>query len=57
MNITTLIFMIFLMAGLLIYYLIPSRFQWQCLLGLSFVFLWAADWRNLLFFLRICFIY
>lgn len=49
MNITTLIFMIFLMAGLLIYYLIPSRFQWQCLLGLSFVFLWAADWRNLLF--------
>ena len=27
MNITTLIFMIFLMAGLLIYYLIPSRFQ------------------------------
>ena len=25
MNITTLIFMIFLMAGLLIYYLIPSR--------------------------------
>lgn len=48
MDITTFIFAIFMMAGLLIYYRIPSRFQWTCLLGLSAVFLWAADWRNLL---------
>ena len=49
MNITTLLFMLFLMAGLLIYYLIPGRFQWECLLVLSAVFLCAADWRNLLY--------
>jgi len=41
--------MLFLMAGLLIYYLIPGRFQWECLLVLSAVFLCAADWRNLLY--------
>lgn len=49
MNITSLIFMFFLAAGLLVYYLIPDRFQWECLLGLSLIFLCAADWRNLLF--------
>lgn len=49
MDITSLLFMLFLAAGLLIYYKIPGRSQWECLLGLSFAFLWAADWRNLLF--------
>lgn len=48
MNIASFIFMLFLMAGLLIYYMIPSHFQWECLLVLSMIFLWAADWRNLL---------
>lgn len=49
MNITTLIFILFLTAGLLVYYMIPGRFQWECLLALSFLFLWAADWRNIFF--------
>lgn len=49
MNITTLMFLLFVGAGLLFYYRIPGRMQWGCLLAMSAVFVCAADWRNLFF--------
>lgn len=49
MNIISLLFMLFLTAGLAVYYIVPDRVRWICLLVLSLICLWAADWRNLLF--------
>lgn len=46
MNLTTVQFSIFVMLVLAIYYVIPTRHQWKCILVSNFVFLWFAGWAS-----------
>ena len=46
---TSLPFICFLAAVLLLYYLIPKKAQWPLLLAASYAFYAIADWRYLLF--------
>ena len=46
---TSLEFVIFLAAVLVVYYLTPRRFQWIVLLIFSYIFYWLADPRYLIF--------
>lgn len=51
MNITTLGFLLFVAAGLCVYYILPHRFKWILLLVMSVCFYAAADCRNIVFIL------
>lgn len=42
-------FILFLAVVLVLYYLVPKKWQWPLLLIASYVFYWAADWHYLLF--------
>ncbi len=44
-------FLLFTFVLLILYYVIPRRFQWVCLLGASCVFYAAAGWENCIFIL------
>lgn len=51
MSITSLGFLLFIVAGLFIYYLLPHKYKWVFLLVMSFIFYSVSDIRNVIFIL------
>lgn len=49
MNLFSIEFIILLMVLLLVYYIVPGKLQWQCLLIASLIFYAASGVKNLLF--------
>ena len=50
MSFFSVIFLVFLTILAIIYFLIPKRFQWICLLAASYVFyIWTGGWKAVLF--------
>lgn len=49
MNLFSIEFIILLMVLLLVYYIVPGKFQWLCLLIASLIFYAASGVKNLLF--------
>ena len=44
-------FIAFLILLFLLYYALPSRYQWKLLLAASYVFYFVSGWKNCLFIL------
>lgn len=55
MSITSLGFLLFIVAGLFIYYLLPHKYKWVFLLVMSFIFYSVSDIRNVIFILAFTF--
>lgn len=51
MDITSLMYVLFLMGGGAIYYCIPEGFRWKWLILLSFIFVYASSTFGALFIL------
>lgn len=51
MDITSLMYVLFLMVGGAIYYCIPEGFRWKWLILLSFIFVYASSTFGVLFIL------
>lgn len=51
MSITSLGFLLYIVAGLFIYYLLPHKYKWVFLLVMSFIFYSVSDIRNIFFIL------
>lgn len=51
MDITTLGFLLFIIVGLIFYYLLPQKLKWILLLVMSGIFYIYADYRNIFFIL------
>lgn len=51
MSITSLGFLLYIVAGLFIYYLLPHKYKWVFLLVMSFIFYSVSDIRNVIFIL------
>ena len=49
MNLFSIEFIILLMVLLLVYYIVPGKLQWLCLLTASLIFYAASGVKNLLF--------
>lgn len=54
MNITTLPFMLFILVGAVIYYVIPKKIQWIWLLIMSCYFYWQGGKEGVLYILFTC---
>lgn len=52
MDITSLMYVLFLMVGGAIYYCIPEGFRWKWLILLSFIFVYASSTFGVLFIFR-----
>ncbi len=49
MSFTSIAFLCFLLLGLVVYYLVPGKWQWMVLLAASWVFYYSAGWHGFLY--------
>ena len=49
MSLTSTVFYAFLIAGLLVYYILPAKFRWVWLLIMSYVYYWGYNVKSSLY--------